>query len=127
MLEEKVRPIANISDYMPDEWIDMALYSTRDFAKTNPEVVRRVVKSIVQGINFIKKNRQWGIKKLMSRERFSEKEATLAFDHDAKYVADPRISRKGLENVINLLAEYKIIDRAKLPPTDALFSNEFIQ
>ena len=127
VLEGKVRPIVNISDYMPDDWIDNAVYTHRDFARTNPELVRRVVRSIAQGINYTKKNRQWGISKIILMENLSEKEAALAFDYDARYTADPRLTDKGLENVISFLAEYKIIDRAKLPPTEALFTNRFLE
>lgn len=123
----EVRPIVNIYDYLPKEWLDFVIYAHGDFIKASPETVRRTVRGTVQGIDFMRKNPRWAIEKIKSEEGLSEKEAMMLWEREgtAIFTRDGKIGRKAVENIRQFMVEYDLVAKEKLPPVDNLFSAAF--
>lgn len=120
----QAREILAIGEYLPKDWMDVSLLSTKNFVEKSPETVRKVVKSTLRATDFVKDNRQWSIEKLKSVLGYSEEAAPEVYKL-LTYSGDGKINREGLENVLNFLIEYGIVPKEKAPPVERLFTREF--
>ncbi len=118
-----VRDIASASDYLPKPWFEQVVFARKDFGRTRPEVVRKILKATLQSLDFIGKNPRWAIDKMKSFQGLSEEAAKLVYD-DTKFTITGKIDRRAAENVRKLFIEYGVITD-KAPPVDELFTNEY--
>lgn len=123
-LEGVIRDIASTADYLPKPWFDQAVFARKDFARTQPEVTRKLVKAVLQSIEFGRKNPLWATEKLKSSMGYSEQAANLVYN-DIKFSITGKLDRKAVENVRRLFIEYGIISE-KVPAVDELFTNEYV-
>ncbi len=116
-LKGEVRELLSLGDILPREWADQEVIARRDFVQKNPDTVRRVVKSLLQGVDFLRKNPPWTIEKMRSMSRFSEEAARMVYQGYLlrNLTVDGRTSRKGVENVREFLMEFDIMSRDKAP------------
>ena len=125
MVAGEVRPIANIHDYLPKEWVDHILYAKKEFIRTQPEVMRGVVRAIIRALNFLENNPEWSIKRVIQEEGIPEEEARLSWRFRGKFSSDGKVERRGLENVRSFLTEYGILTKEKAPTVEEIFAPEF--
>lgn len=123
----EIRPLINIGDHLPKEWIDGAYLARKDFVEKEPQAVMKTVKGVFQAIDFVRANRSWAATQLVSHLRLSPAGARLAVDEKILFPRlGQKISRKALTNVINSLLEYGVIKKERLLPLDKiLYPNEF--
>ncbi len=120
----EVRELLNTSDYLPKEWSTGIILARRDFLRRNPGAVRKVVKAVLGGGDFIMKNRKWAIKNMMSTFDYSEQVAKLIYPQ-LRWSQRGRVNRQGLKNVRKFLIQNKIIKREKAPAIGDLYSDKF--
>lgn len=124
----EVRELVNASDYQPKEWVDLVIQAREDLVKSDPATVKRVVKAVLQSVDFVTKNPAWSVEKIKSTAGFSEGSAKLTFDFIRPlFTRDGKIERKALENVINFLIEYDVLPRDKAPKVEDLYTGEFVK
>lgn len=116
----EVRDIGSVADFLPREWMEHATFAHKDFAKKNPDTVRKAIKALLQGVDFLKNNPRWAIEKMRSEEGLSESAARLVFQ-GIQFTKDGRVDKKAVENIKNFLAEYGIIPKDKVPATEEFF------
>lgn len=118
------RDIGRVEDFIPVEWMDHVLFARKDFLKDNPDLVKRMVKAILQSVDFVRGNSQWAIEKLQKETGFTKEGARLAYE-DLKYTRDGKVNLKELENVRNFMIEYGLASREKTPPVSELYTGGF--
>lgn len=124
IMSGEVRVLMSIYDHLPKPWISSVLLAHKDYIKSNPDTVRRAVRAIVKGIDYVEKNPAWAMKKMKEVGRYTDEEAKYMFEQ-LELVKGGLVNRKGLENVRNFLLEYGILARDKAPAVDEMFTNEF--
>lgn len=122
----EVREVVVVRDYLPKEWTDVAVFARRDLAEKSPELVRRAVKAIVQAGDYVVKNPDWAKEKMRTALGHPPEVARLVYS-ELQYGKDGKISRAGLENIVNFLIEYGIVPKDKMPPLDKLYTTAFIE
>lgn len=118
--------LVRVSDYIPKEWVDNVIFTTKDYLKNNPDVVRKVVKSLLQGTEFIRKNPRWTIEKLKSVSGYSEKAAQYIYNMEIKrFTRNGKIGAKALENVRDFLIKYEIVPEQEAPALADVYTSQF--
>ena len=125
-LRGEVRPVVELTDYLPDDWAGLALYAHRDFAKNNGQAVRNFVKSYFRGTEFVMKNRRWTIDKMKSFVGYSEAVAQATYPV-LRWGKGDKINIKGIKNVIRFMLDSGFITKDKVPSMDKLVTTKFIQ
>lgn len=121
----ELREIVSVRDFLPKEWSELALIAHKSFLATNPEVVRRVVKAVLEATDFVSKNRTWALEKMVSFSGFSPEASQELYDSQLLYSKDGKIERKSLETIRKFLLEHKLITEEKAAPLDQLYTKEF--
>lgn len=122
----RVRKLVSMHDYLPKEWMGRVVYTTNQFLKQDPDSVGKVVRSVNMATKFVMENRAWTIKKMISFSKYTPEAAELLFPR-LKYSRDGRIDKQAVANVRDFLIKYKLINRAKTPPAEKLFTGQFIR
>lgn len=123
-VEGLIREIASMADYLPKPWPEHVIFARKDYAKSKPEAVRRVIKAHVQAADFIRKNPRFAMDKIKSFQGISEPAAKTIYD-GLGFTVTGRLDRKGIENQRNIFIEYGILTE-KTPAVDDLFTNEYV-
>ena len=123
-LAGQVRDISSTVDYLPKPWLERAILIRKDFGKSKPDLVRKVIKATLQSHDFLQKNPRWAIDKIKSFGGLSEEAAKLIYD-DLNLSTTGRLERKAVENVRRVFMEYGILTE-KAPAVDDLFTNEYV-
>lgn len=123
-LKGEVQELVAVADYLPKPWMENALLSRKDFAKNNPEIMRQVVRALMQSISFLRENPRWAIEKMKSEGGFSE-EAGKALNEVLIWTKDGKINRKAIENLRNFSLEWGMVPKDKAPSVDELYTAEF--
>ncbi len=126
-LKGEVRELVPVADILPKEWADQEVIARKDFVKSNPDTVRKVVRSLLQGVDIIRKDRSWTVEKMKSMSRYPEEAARMVYQDYLlrSFTVDGRVSRKGVENVKDFLLEYGIL-KGKAPAVDDIYTNKFV-
>lgn len=126
-LKGEVREFLKVHDYLPKEWVDHVVLAQTDFSKKEPETVKRVVKAILQGVDYIRKEPAWAMAKMREMSGFSVEASRIIYErHLGLFTRDGKIETKALENVKNFLIEYNIVAKDKALPVDKLYTAEFL-
>lgn len=122
----EVKEFLNTGDYLPKEWVEHVVFARKDFIKTNPDMVRRVLRGVLQGVEFTLKNSPWATEKMKELSGFPVESARLVVERlPGQFTRDGRINRKAVENLRDFLMEYEIIPRDKPLAVEELFTSEF--
>lgn len=123
-LEGKIRETGNPIEYLPKPWLGIVTFARRDYTRSKPDVVKRVLRGMVQSLEFMQKNPRWTLDKMKSFQGLSEEAAKLVYDWIGPR-ATGKIDRKGVENIRRVFMEYGILTE-KAPAVDDLFTNEYL-
>lgn len=119
-----VRELASALDYVPKPWFEDVVFVRKDFARSKPDVVRKMLKGIVQSTDFIRKNPRWTMDKIRAFEGVSEEVAKLIYD-EMQFTITGKLDRKAVENIRRVFMEYGILTE-KAPAVDDLFTNDYL-
>lgn len=121
----EVRELLNIStDYLPKDWVDSVMTAHKDYARKNPETLRKGVRALLQSLDYIRNNPGWALEKIKAESGYSEKVARDVYG-SLRFTVDGQLSKGSLENVRNFLTEYEIVPKEKMPRVEELYSPEF--
>ena len=115
-----VRVAVNLMDFVPGAIGAQLIVAHRDFVKKNPESVRRAIRSFLQGADFVLKNRDWAVKKIITHYRFSKEAAGLAFNI-FRYGSNGRIDVKKIKDARQFVIDSGKITREKAPALKSLY------
>lgn len=122
----EVRILVAIRDYLPKEWADVMIFARKEVTEKSPDVVKRAVKAIVQAGDYVAKNPDWAMEKMKVSLGHAPEVAKLVYS-ELQYGKDGRISRAGLQNIVNFLIEYGIVPKEKMPSLDKLHTTAFTE
>ncbi len=124
LIEKKeVRSVLNINRFIPKDWVVHTIFAHRDMVKNKPDIVGRLVKSMIESGRFMTNNPGWAIAKMREKQRVTEATAKFLFEN-LEYT-DGKIDRKALENVRNFLLLTGLIKKEKAPPIDKIYTTQF--
>lgn len=123
-LDGVLRELVSVVEYLPKPWLAITLMARKDFARSKPETVKRVIKAILQAADFMQKEPGWTIEKMKSFQGLREEAGKIVYN-SIEYSPSGKIDRKAVENVRKFFIEYGVITE-KTPPVDDLFTNEYI-
>lgn len=121
----EIRELVNVADYLPKPWSDAMIFAHRDFARRSPLAVKKSVKGILEGGQFVMKNRDWSIAKLKSEIGYSQAAAELVYP-ELTFAQKASLDRRIIENGRNFLIDFGVVPREKMPPAERLFTTEFL-
>jgi NitT/TauT family transport system substrate-binding protein len=125
-IEGQVQRLVPISDHLPKDWIDMAVIAHKSFLTDDPAQVKKIVRVVSQSIDAIANDPDWTINKMKEMSGFSD-EAARKMYKELNFSKDGRIERKAVESVRSFLIQYGIVNAQKVPPTEKLFTNQFLE
>ncbi|MEE8449866.1 MAG: ABC transporter substrate-binding protein [Thermodesulfobacteriota bacterium] len=121
------RPVLRVQDYLPKEWMNLAVFSRRDFADKKPDQVRGALKGLFEAAAFVMKNADWSVQIFKKHFGYPEKGARQVHRDTLRYGRRPTITRKAVENARNFLIEAGLIPKKKAPPLDKLYTTRFVR
>lgn len=125
VLAGEVRELAALADYLPKEWAEFVIFARKDVVKDKPEIVRRVLKGMLKGTDFVMTNRSFTVEKMKAIQGASEEAARLMFEQ-LGLSRTGRVDRKAMENIRNFIIEYEIVPKGTpVPSGDELFTTRF--
>lgn len=122
----EVKELVAVVDFRPREWASYVIFADRGFASKNADVTKRAVRSLLQGMEHIRKNPKWTIEKMKELNGYSEEEAKMIYQV-LDFTRDGKMSKKGLENVRNFLIEYGIVSKDKAPRVEEMYTDQFTE
>ena len=120
----EVRALANLEDYVKEERMAHVVFARKDLVAGNPDLVRRVLRAVQQGLEFIKKDRDWAAEKMKLEQGLSPEAARQMYDV-IKFTTDGKLSLKALENARNFLVEFGLVAKEKVPTLEELYTRQF--
>lgn len=119
-----VRELASSADYLPKPWFEDVVLARKDFARTKPDVVKKMLRAMLQSIDFIRKNPSWTVDKIKSFQGVSEEAAKVIYE-EVRFTVTGKFDRKAVENMRKVFIEYGVLTE-KAPAVDDLFTNEYL-
>lgn len=120
----EIREVANTADFLPKEWIEHVVNVRKDFITKNPGAPRAVGRALVQSGEFMRWDPSWAIERMKSTSGFSDQGARAVYEY-IKFTSDGKISKVALQNVIDFMAEWRLIPKEKLPAFEQLYLEDF--
>ncbi len=119
-----VRELLKAEDHIPRGLAAQVLFARRDFLEKKPELVKRGVKGFLRGAEFVLKNRDWAISKMMADVKYPEEVAKAAFPL-LSYDPTGRVEEAKIKNVVEFAIEYGMVAKEKAPSFDKVFVRGF--
>lgn len=121
----EVKELVTVSSYLPKDWVDMVMMARKDFSEKNPDMVKKMVKALLQSLDFIQKNPRWAIGTMKRESGFSEEAARTLYE-GFRFTRDGKMEKSAVESVRNFLMEYGIVPKDKTPPATELYTERFL-
>lgn len=122
----EAREFIAVEDYLPKEWLAHVGFAHRAFVKNSPDIIRKVIRSVLEATEFIRNNPLWATEKIKLTSGYSSEAAGLAYQELA-YSQDGKVDPRAVENMRNFTIEYGLVAKEKIPLTAELFTAEFTQ
>lgn len=124
-IKGEVRQLLSLEEYQPKEWVGHVIFIHRDFGRKSPETVKKVVRSALSAVDYIRKDADWAMRTMKKEQNYSD-EAARQIYQILRFTRDGRINLRALENVRNFLMEYELVPKGKLPPVSELYTTEYL-
>lgn len=122
----EAKRLISVADYTPQEWTEHVVIVYKDFLKAKPDTVKKVIKAIFQGVDFVRNNPGWAAGKMSSVQGFSEATARKLIESLIPgFSKDGLLSRKAIENLRKLILDYELAPKEKLPPVEQIYASGF--
>lgn len=119
IIKGAVKELLPLEPYLPKPWIDVVLWVKKDLLN-KPQAKDRLVKGLLQSLEFVQKNREWSVQRMVSPLRRSKEVASRIFPY-LVYKPAARINGRAVDNVRNFLIKYKVITPEKAPSLESLY------
>lgn len=123
-LKGEARELVKADDYLPKGLAAQILLARREFLEKKPELVKRAVKGFLKGAEFVLKNPEWAIKKMVDDVKYPQEVAKAAFPL-LSYDPKGRVDESKINNVVAFLIEYGIVSKEKAPPLEKIYARGF--
>lgn len=120
----EVRAVAWQEDHIRTKLAGDLLWTRKDLLKSNPEVVSRVTKAVLQSTVFLSENQKWATKKMEEEQGLPPVGAEAVYKK-LDFSGDGKISREAVENTRNFLIEYELMPKDKTPVIEELYTRQF--
>ncbi len=120
-----VRQILAIDEYVPKGLFAQGIFARTELLKKNPDLVRKVTKGWLQGAKFIRENREWSVKKMTEKFRYTPEVARLCYPR--LQFTDGKIDLKRIEAVRKFLVGSGIVPKDKMPPIGRIYAGDIVQ
>lgn len=121
----EIRELIAINDYKPAKWVAYVHFAGKDTTAKRPEVVRAANKALLAATQYIHKEKLWALETIKSQFRWSQSAAEMVYTRLA-YSQDGRMEREALQNVVNLLIDFEIVKKEKVPPLEDMYTNRLL-
>lgn len=123
----EIREVVNLSEHVPRGVGSQIIYGHRDFLPKNPEAVKKTIRAFIKGAEFVMKNREWTIARMMEGKlsHYTQETAVAAYPF-LRYGSDPKIDRGKIESALSYLIEHGLLARDKALPLERLYTTEFL-
>jgi ABC-type nitrate/sulfonate/bicarbonate transport system substrate-binding protein len=127
-LQGKVKEIAEVEKYKPQPWVSYTIVAAKDFVAKQPEVAKRVVRSILEANAYITSpaGKSWALATMKAQSHYSDAAAPAVYD-ETTLSTDGKIDRAAVKNVVDFMVQYDLIKAADVPNIDALFTDQFVK
>jgi ABC-type nitrate/sulfonate/bicarbonate transport system substrate-binding protein len=127
-LKGEVRGIGSLLAYLPQPWETETVNAHKNLIAKRPEVVKSVVRAILQGGDLMRRDKAWSLDKLKTALKFSERSAPAIFKIivDSHRSTDGRIDPKAVANVRNFLIDYGLLAKDKALEVRDLYTDAFV-
>ena len=127
-LEGKVKEVAEVEKYKPQPWVSYTIIAAKDFVAKQPDVAKRVIRSILEANAFITSaaGKPWAIAKMKEESHYSDAAASAVYA-ETTLSKDGKIDRGAIKNVVDFMVQYDLIKASDVPNVDALFTDQFVK
>jgi NitT/TauT family transport system substrate-binding protein len=127
-LQGKVKEIVEVEKYKPQPWVSYTIVAAKDFVAKQPDVAKRVIRSILEANAFIVSpaGKPWALAEMKQQSHYSDAAAPAVYD-ETRLSTDGKIDRQAVKNVVDFMVQYDLIKAADVPNIDALFTDQFVK
>lgn len=127
-LQGKVKEVAEVEKYKPQPWVSYTIVAAKDFVAKQPDVAKRVVKSILDANAYIASpaGKPWALAKMKEESHYSDAAAPAVYD-ETTLSTDGKIDRAAVKNVVDFMVHYDLIKASDVPNINALFTDQFVK
>jgi ABC-type nitrate/sulfonate/bicarbonate transport system substrate-binding protein len=127
-LQGKVKEIAEVEQYKPKPWVSYTVVAAKDFVAKQPDVAKRVIKSILEANAYITSpaGKPWALATMKAQSHYSDEAAPAVYDETA-LSTDGKIDRAGIKNVADFMVQYDLIKASDVQNIDTLFTDQFVK
>ena len=127
-LQGKVKEIAEVEQYKPKPWVSYTVVAAKDFVAKQPDVAKRVIKSILEANAYITSpaGKPWALATMKAQSHYSDEAAPAVYDETA-LSTDGKIDRAGIKNVVDFMVQYDLIKASDVQNIDTLFTDQFVK
>jgi NitT/TauT family transport system substrate-binding protein len=127
-LQGKVKEIAEVEQYKPKPWVSYTVVAAKDFVAKQPDVAKRVIKSILEANAYIisPAGKPWALATMKAQSHYSDEAAPAVYDETA-LSTDGKIDRAGIKNVVDFMVQYDLIKASDVQNIDTLFTDQFVK
>jgi ABC-type nitrate/sulfonate/bicarbonate transport system substrate-binding protein len=117
-----------VEKYKPQPWVSYTIVAAKDFIAKQPDVAKRVVKSILEANAYITSpvGKPWALAKMKEESHYSDAAAPVVYD-ETTLSKDGKIDRAAIKNVVDFMVKYDLIKASDVQNIDALFTDRFVK
>lgn len=128
LVKGEIRELLALEKYLPRPWNEYHIYARKDVSEKNANLVKKVIRAMLQAGDFIRENPNWAIESMKASYAYSEEAAKFVYDFSFKQIGgDGKTDPKGIENVRNFLVEYDLIEKDRVPSVSEVYTTKFLQ
>lgn len=120
----EVRLLVSLNKLVPEAAYGQVIFAHTEFLKKNPEAVRKAVRGFIQGADFVLKNKEWALSKMVTRYRYSPEGAKMAFDN-FQYGREGKIDVEKIKRAMEYLVATGLMAKDKAPPLEKVYVKGF--
>ena len=124
-IKGEVRQLLSLEEYFPKEWLGHVMFAHKDFARKSPDTVKRVIRSVLNALDYVRKDADWAMRTMKKEQNYSDEAARQIYPI-LRFTKDGRINPQALENVRNFLLDYDVVPKGKLPPVAEIYISQFL-
>lgn len=126
VLGGEIRELASAKGFLPKKWVAHVAMARKDIIKRNPGLVRKAVTAVIEGKDYVMKDRSWTRERLKSHFGFDDKVAAFV-QSSLRFGPGGKVDREAFDNVLKFLVEYGFIEKKRALPLDQVFTTAFTE
>lgn len=123
-IKGELREVVNVNDFFPAELSAHVAVAQSKFIREKKETIRRALKAILQTADAVLKDQAWTVERIRRAQGLSQPAAELTYQN-LRFSKGAEVSKKGLENLRNILIEFGVLASDKAPSGEEMRTAEF--